>query len=497
MKKILIVLIVIMMIFMVPLASFAQAEPYDAASVNATSAMLLDADTGEVLFEKASDERIYPASTTKLLTALLTFENCKMEDMITVGQEVNAFAKSSSLMGLIQNETISIKDLLYGLMVCSGNDAAAALAVHVGGTQENFVVMMNQKAQELGMANSNFMNPHGLSEQFKGENHYSTAADMAILARAYYKIPELMEIAGTKNYTIPATNMSEPRAKHSSNLLINTPEGRPELAQYLYEYATGMKTGLTENMTIGDTFIKNNGCLVASAKKGDLSLIAVIYGDPTPNGTDRWGIAKNLFEYGFNNYAKVDVSAYVTPVVLTEQLEHYAKNDPQQGVLTIKQAAGEVPPLGVMLIDTQTAQGLADGSIKIEAQTTLTKPLVAPISEGDTMGQVKYLLDGKEVFNAVLVADRKVYQTGEENLASKEYNLPPPAMEFQLWYLWIIIPVALVLAVFILRIINKNRRRRRRYASRPMMNRGSSSRSSMPRNPSRTDSGTRATRRKL
>lgn len=446
------------------------APEVDLSKITADSAMLIDADTGEVLFSKNKDWRVFPASTTKLMTAILTLENCTMDEMVTVGAEVDEFSKGSSLMGLKRNETLSVKDLFYGLMICSGNDAAAALGVHIGGSEEGFVEMMNKKAQELGMTGTHFLNPYGLYIFNIGYDHYTTAADMAILAREAYKHPEIMEAAQMKEYTPDADAASEtPRKFTSSNFLLATPENKPEYAAYLYDKATGMKTGLLENITLnGGETVSSYGCLVASATSGGLNLIALIFGDKSigdkeagiPNAYARWEIAQYLFEYGFSNYAKVDLGQYVSPLSVTEKIEGAAGNDPQEGKLEVTaDLSGD--KTDVRLLPAATAQGLADGSVQLEQKMNVEEPLKAPINEGEKVGTVSYSLNGEEVYTAPLVASRQVFPAGDELETSKEYGVP--AISFEAWYLWIIIPAGVVLTLLIVRTANL-RRRRKRYA---------------------------------
>lgn len=444
------------------------APEVDMSLITADSAMLLDADTGEVLFSKNKDWQVFPASTTKLMTAILTLENCNMDDMVTVGAEVNQFSKGSSLMNLKQGETISVKDLFYGLMICSGNDAAVALGVHIAGSESAFVDLMNQKAQEMGMSDTHFLNPYGLYIFNVGYDHYTTAADMAILAREAYKHPEIMEAAGVTEYTPDAdAGLETPRKFTSSNFLIATPETKPEYAQYLYDKATGLKTGLLEHITLnGGEVVDSYGCLVATATSGDLNLIALIFGDKSmgdkeagiPNSYARWEIAKYLFDYGFTNYAKVDLGQYVAPFSVTETIEGAAGNDPQDGQLEVTANLSE-DKTDVRLVDAATAQGLADGTVQLEQKTNIEGPLKAPINAGDQVGTVSYILNGEEIYNAPLLASRQVYPTGDEMETSKEYGVP--ILSFEIWYLWIIIPAALVLTLLIVRAVNLSRRRKR------------------------------------
>ncbi len=146
--------------------------------IKSEAAVLIEAESGRVFFEHESSKRWFPASTTKVLSSIIAIERGDLDETITVGKEVNRFSSSSSLMGIREGETVSLRDLLYGMMLASGNDAAATVGVAIGGSLEEFAELMNAKAKELGMDNSNFVNPHGLHD----EEHYSTALDMAKVA---------------------------------------------------------------------------------------------------------------------------------------------------------------------------------------------------------------------------------------------------------------------------------------------------------------------------
>lgn len=472
MKK-LIIICIVFAILLVPMTALAQAPAFDDTAVGVSSAMLIDQETGNILYEKNKDERIYPASTTKLMTALLLMENKGLDGSVKVGPEVNqgGGASLTGVEGLKQGETIPIKDLFYGMMVCSGNDAAAALAVYVAGNQPAFVQMMNDRAQQLGMTNTHFLNPHGTYEweegnPEKGKDHYTTAADMAKLTLAVMKYPEVMEAAATKTYTIAPTDLfKQERVIEASNYLLYTrPSNADKYGQFLYDGTTGLKTGLNMNITVNGVYHKYNGALVCSATRGDVSLVSLVFGDYSDGAMERWSLSKNLLDYGFNNYQKVDLSQYIQPVSQTEQLSNYAENDPEEGKLEVI-SANKNPELGVQLVDKETAVGLADGSLKVESVISLTKPMVAPIEEKEEVGTVSYILNGETVYSDALQANRKVYQAGEEKMTKQEYDLSAfdgKTAEFQVWYLWIIIPAAAAAVILIIRYINKARMRSRR-----------------------------------
>lgn len=234
-------------------------------SVSAQQAILIDQSTGEVLYEKDAHNPQLIASITKIMTALLAVESEMMDELVTVSR--NAIMTEGSSIYLVENEEIPLVDLVYGLMLRSGNDAAVAIAEHVGGSVEGFVYLMNEKAAWLGMTNTKFANPHGLDH----EKHYSTAYDMAILMQYAMDNSEFAEITGEKAFR------SENRtyAWGNKNKLLTT----------YYTHAIGGKTGFTK--AAGRT-------LVSVAEKEDNILIAVTLNDPND-----WQDHMRLYEWGF------------------------------------------------------------------------------------------------------------------------------------------------------------------------------------------------------
>jgi len=480
-KFISLLIAVVITVLSVPLASSAQTPEFTDTSTSVTAALLLDTETGTVIYEKKANERIYPASTTKLMTALLLLETKGLEGSVKVGPEVN-FGSGSSLMGLKSGETVPIKDLFYGLIVCSGNDAAAAIAVYVAGSVEAFVDMMNERAQQLGMTNTHFLNPHGIYEWAqedpeKGKQHYSTASDMSKLGLEAMKHPEIMEVAATSTYTVQPTDLvAEPRVLENSNYLLHVKESKmAEYGKYLYDGATGLKTGYTLGITVDGVYYPHNGALVATATRGDISLMACIFGDYSENALERWDLARSLFDYGFNNFTVVDISQYIQPYTQAQQLTNYASNDPKEGsVELVARMDGELP--GKRMVSRDVADGLANGTMSVGTTVTLTKPPVAPVYEGEEMGIVNYTVDGEVLYTSTLDAGRKVYQAGEEALSKLEYPSESgsagsflSSFEFQTWHLWILIPVLIILTLLLIRVINKTRRRRRRRKKAALM----------------------------
>ncbi len=245
----------------------------NAIETSARSAILMDIDTNRILYEKNIHEVRSVASISKIMTAVVAIESGKFDDKVIVGDEINDAYGSGIYIKV--GEELTLRDLLYGLMLRSGNDAALAIAKYVGGSVDEFVVMMNEKAKELKMTNTTFNNPSGL-DQDKG--NYSTAYDMAILTSYAMKLDDYKTITGTKKYTL-TTNKNTYSWINKNKLLS------------LYKYSTGGKTGFTE-------IAKRT--LVSTASKDNINLVVVTLND----GND-WSDHQSLFEYGFNNYTNI------------------------------------------------------------------------------------------------------------------------------------------------------------------------------------------------
>jgi D-alanyl-D-alanine carboxypeptidase (penicillin-binding protein 5/6) len=244
--------------------------------VSAAAAILVDADTGEVLFERNPDAPRPPASITKILTALVILERGRLTDSVLVSQA--AARVGGYRLGLRRGQQVSLEDLLAAILIRSANDAAVAAAEHVGGDRSGFVALMNAKAQELGMRHSRFANPHGLDEP----GHFTTARDMAQLTRVALELSPFARLVRTRETTLTIWRSGrrglwpQPRVIQSHNKLLGRLEG-----------ADGVKTGYTDAA---------GQCLVASARRGGQRMIAVLLDDP-----QRWMDATTLLEFGFGS----------------------------------------------------------------------------------------------------------------------------------------------------------------------------------------------------
>ena len=246
-----------------------------AIETSARSAILMDMDSNRILYEKNINEKRSVASISKIMTAVIAIESGKLDDKVVIGEEINNSYGSGIYIKV--GEEMTLRDLVYGLMLRSGNDAALAIAKYVGGTIEDFVKMMNKKAKDIGMNNTEFHNPSGLDQE---EGNYSTAYDMAILTSYAMKLEDYKTITSTKKYTL-TTNKNVYSWINKNKLLS------------IYKYTTGGKTGFTE-------IAKRT--LVSTATKNNTNLVVVTLND----GND-WQDHQNLFEYGFSNYTNLKI----------------------------------------------------------------------------------------------------------------------------------------------------------------------------------------------
>ncbi len=264
-------------------------------SVSAQGAILIEQESGRVLYEKNAHSQLRIASITKIMTAILAIESEKMEEKVKVSN--NAFGTEGSSLYLRLGEKIKLEDLVYGLMLRSGNDAAVAIAEHVGGSLDGFVYLMNQKAREIGMEKTVFNNPHGLDDH---EEHYSTAYDMALLTRYAMENETFQEISSTKSYRAPQEGENWDRIWQNKNRLLTQ----------LYKYSTGGKTGYTK---------RAKRTLVSTATKDDINLIAV-----TLNAPSDWQDHMNMFNWGFESFAVLPV---VKEGVIKNLQDEFYKNN--------------------------------------------------------------------------------------------------------------------------------------------------------------------------
>ena len=315
-EKYSLVIAILLILNMSCLPTISLAEPPENS---ARAAVLMEVETGRVLYEKNPHEKLPMASTTKIMTAILALENSQLSDIVTVSS--NASGVEGSSLYLAVGERLTMEQLLYGLMLRSGNDAAVAIAEHVGKSQEGFADMMNKKAREIGAINTHFMNPHGLHH----ENHYTTAYDLALLSTYAMGNSSFREIVSTKYYKIPWQGQPWDRVLMNKNALL-----------WNYEGAEGIKTGYTKAA---------RRCLATAAVRNDMELVAVVL-DCQPWFDD----SATILNYGFSHYEMKKIFTRDESLGrsrkewLRQKVDIILKDD-----ITLPLAEGELDRLGIVL----------------------------------------------------------------------------------------------------------------------------------------------------
>jgi len=315
------------------------------------SAILVEESTDKILYEKNAYEQMYPASTTKIMTAILTLENCDLDEMATISSNAIASIPNGYVTANIQaGEIMSVKDLMYALMLKSANDAAVVLAEHIAGSVESFSDLMNEKALELGCKNTHFVNPNGIHD----DNHYSTAYDLYLIAKYCMQNQTFREYVNTTSYTLPSTNLHPT----SDRVCVNTNDMLRSSSRYYNENVIGIKTGFT-------TEAKN--CLISAALKNNVELISIILHAGTNNEglSERYIDTEALFNYGFNEFGFNDITK---------------ENDTITNI-TVKNGDDNTKELDLVAKDTLSAYLNKDFDLSnIEPEIILNENIEAPIS---------------------------------------------------------------------------------------------------------------------
>ncbi len=397
MKRFLSILLVLT-ILTIPAVAMAD---YDYDSIPTPNMIVVDGnDPGVVFYERNADQRVFPASTTKIMTTLVALESGNLDDSFAVGDEVLGttikFSELSSLMGIKPGETLTLRDLVYGLMLVSGNDAGEAIAKHVAGSVDGFVALMNQKAQELGMSSTHFTNPHGVHN----DDHYTTARDMAKLMAYALTIDEFVKIAETKTYTVPANEIRPTElVLVNTDRMLNAVPG--DAVDTVYPYAICGKTGDTP--TAGK-------CFVVAAEKDGARVIITMFGDKADlygGDTDKTNLArfvnaKSIFEYVFaNGYQSTTAAELGLQTTFTTGVVNANAADLKDGQLTMSANLGGA----TLRMASDKINTIKSNASAITANVQLTTDAQAPITAGQSMGVVKYMLGDQVILQADLSAD--------------------------------------------------------------------------------------------
>ena len=323
---------------------------------------LFDLDHKKVLFAQNMYDQVYPASITKIMTALLAMEYNQPDTQVTITEEDLALEDGSQMSGLAVGDTVTMDQLFHALLIYSANDAAMAIARQVGGSVENFVQMMNDKAAELGCVNTHFNNPHGLSEGEDATLHYTCCYDMALIAKAAYQNETFRVITSTKTYQIPPTNKhDEITYLQNHNEMIHAFKTR---GQYLYEYCVGGKTGYTTAA---------NSTLVTYAEKDDMTLICVIMNAQSPA---QWTDSIALYNYYFENFSLYNVAQNET------RLEN---GEMDMGMLNTNSSFVKIDPAGNIVLPKSAEFSEATPAVSYDN------------TSDDVLANIKYTFAGHDV----------------------------------------------------------------------------------------------------
>ena len=370
MKKYILTILSLLLLFSI---SFAEVD----FKVHCSSAILINAKNGEILYESNAYDKAYPASTTKVLTALIALQNEKdfSKEIIPSHYAVYSVPSGSSIAYFSEGEKLTFEQVLYGLLLPSGNDAANILAEDISGSISKFVELMNDTAKDLGAKNTHFTNPSGIHDN----DHYTTAYDLSLFAREAMKYDKFREIVSTYKYDMPSTNRSdEVRTFVNTNKLIH-----PSY-QYTYEYATGMKTGYTSSA---------RNCLISSASRNGVDLICVVLGGTTTdnNKSAIYTDSRNLLDYGFSCYKKSTIAH--SGELITQTTPKRAKDD---------------ATVVALLKDNIRMVHKSDEEPTYTNIIELNENLTAPIQKDDVIGKISYYNGDELIAESKLIAGNSI-----------------------------------------------------------------------------------------
>lgn len=409
--------------------------------IKCPSAILIDGDSGEVLFSKNAKEKMYPASLTKMLTAIIILEDCNLDDIVTIDK--SAVNTEPSIMGLKEGEKLTVEQLLNGLLIKSANDSARALAIYHSGSYEKFAEAMNEKAKSLGAVDSNFVTPNGLHDN----NHYTTAYDMALIAKRAMEIEKFREIVKTTKYEIPTTNKDEQvKTLYNKNRFFfgtggeNRIDYRGKTIDIKYDIMDGIKTGYTSI---------SRQCFAGSALKDDKRLITIVL---KGEGKEIWSDTRALIDFGYENF---------TPQLLLEKgslVETY-ETEGNKGSKINLYAKDQIYTMVNNNYDQKN----------IKAITSIDK-ITLPVEKDQTLGSIAYYFEDQKLGETKLVSQTDI--TGED-IISDETKYPDEGKEPKSpWIKYLIIFAKVILVIIIWRTImtsiaiNKRKKQKKKKKAR-------------------------------
>ena len=424
----------------------------------ALSAVLMTQDKGEVIFEKDPDTIRYPASMTKILTVLLGILYVDdLNQIVTVSDTAVAVPEDSSTMYLKAGEEVHFIDILYGTMLLSANDGANVIAETVSGSISRFVSLMNETAVSMGCYNTHFVNAHG----YHDDEHYSTARDIAIIAREAMKNDIFREIAGTVTYQIPRSNMQRARTiTTKTEYMLTGSDEKPN--KYYYEYATGLKTG---------SHSRSGYCFAGSASKNGVDLISVVM---FTGKRARWADTIKLMNYGFSQYMSVTPVDLYNMHPLTIETSNYSTSDSDRGKIQLICSPAEGTEK-VYIVSTKTDIRRMADNLKDIVLIQYTRDFQAPVTAGEQMGTMTYFPEKGDPAVYILSASRSVDQRENvpktlEEIINETYADPNPFPPFSFELALILFgpPLLIIGLIAFLVIRQKKKGARRMRAPKPV-----------------------------
>lgn len=414
----------------------------DTYYVRAKASALIDLDAGALLYGGNIDAQIYPASLTKIMTCMIALERGNLDDILTVSESSQQdLVIGGSTANLKVGEQISLRELLYCVMVSSANEACNVVAEYISGSISGFVALMNEYAAALGMTSTHYANTHGLHS----DEHYTTVRDLSTLVRWAWQHELFREFSTVTKHVVPATNLSEERELHTTNYLTSG----LVVGKYYYEKAAGIKTGFTS---------KAGGCLISTAQDGDKHLLSIVVGCDTIENDDgtttdeRFTETKKLLEYGLNHFSLVQVLSDTTMAGMPEVL--YADG---RGSVVVRAKDN----ISVLLPD-----GFDVSKIEMQVSYTSGPPLEAPLEAGQTVGTVTAVYEGKPIASCDLVTLTAVARSVPEYVADKANEAVGGFFGRMMHYWYLTVPLLLVVlavaVMFILRAVNIRKAKKRR-----------------------------------
>ena len=420
-------IIAILIVFLVNIC-IVEAE---APSINEGSCILIDSKTGQILYEKNSDAKgLFPASTTKIMTAALALEKGKLDSVMTASQEaISDIGKDGSNIGIMAGEQMSLENLLQAMLISSANETANIIAENIGTTRQDFVYLMNQKAKELGANNTNFVNPCGAHDA----NHYTTAADLAKIARYAMTFPKFREIVQKISYQLPPTN------KHDTWPVLATTNRLMQYDKSENFTIIGVKTGYTDPA--------GHNLVSAAVNQDGMELISVVMNIKNPGSqTNVKKYSKELLDYGFNNFSLVTLKAD-SQVFRSVPVEDAADETPLNLV-----TKGEVK----YVMPNDTTKWALEEIVRIRDNIT------APVNKGDILGNIEYRNNGITIGKVELVAARQVEMKPQAKLMNSFESFMESRILQSILATIFILVISFILLRLVLRTISRRVNSRRR-----------------------------------